>query len=177
MARRALVLLLRVCSTPSGLGEDQSLIREGIVRMLEPAGFDVVGWAADARDVARKARVPSRRAVHTHRYPAAPGWMRSQEVFGLARGAVRRPLRRSLSLAARVRLTSASGTIRSRTPVLAHDAYAAKTMVGSPGCQRLLRRRRSGPAQAGGPGHQLRAGGVAGSGLGGRRTARTDDVL
>jgi hypothetical protein len=116
MARLALALVLRVCSTSSGVGEDQSQIREGIIRMLEPAGFDVGGWAADARDVVRKAR--AHRAVHRQRYPAAPGWMRSQEVFGLARGAVRRRLRRSLSLAARVRLTSASGTIRSRAPVL-----------------------------------------------------------
>jgi DNA-binding NarL/FixJ family response regulator len=30
------------------VGEDQTLVREGIVRMLEHAGFDVVGAAADA---------------------------------------------------------------------------------------------------------------------------------
>jgi DNA-binding NarL/FixJ family response regulator len=37
------------------VGEDQSLVREGIVRVLEGAGFDVVGTAADAPDLLRKA--------------------------------------------------------------------------------------------------------------------------
>ena len=36
------------------VGEDQLLVREGIVRVLEQAGFDVVGVAADARDLLRK---------------------------------------------------------------------------------------------------------------------------
>ena len=36
------------------VGEDSPLVREGIVRMLEQAGFDVVGVAADARDLLRK---------------------------------------------------------------------------------------------------------------------------
>ncbi len=36
------------------VGEDQALLREGIVRLLEEAGFDVVGQAADAVDLRRK---------------------------------------------------------------------------------------------------------------------------
>jgi len=37
------------------VGEDQPLVREGIVRVLESAGFEVVGVAADAPDLIRKA--------------------------------------------------------------------------------------------------------------------------
>jgi DNA-binding NarL/FixJ family response regulator len=36
------------------VGEDQALMREGIVRLLEEAGFDVVGQAGDAVDLRRK---------------------------------------------------------------------------------------------------------------------------
>jgi DNA-binding NarL/FixJ family response regulator len=36
------------------VGEDEPLVREGIVRMLEQAGFAVVGVAADAPDLVRK---------------------------------------------------------------------------------------------------------------------------
>jgi len=36
------------------IGEDQALLREGIARLLEEAGFDVVGQAADAVDLRRK---------------------------------------------------------------------------------------------------------------------------
>ena len=36
------------------IGEDQALMREGIVRLLEEAGFDVVGQAGDANDLRRK---------------------------------------------------------------------------------------------------------------------------
>jgi DNA-binding NarL/FixJ family response regulator len=36
------------------VGEDQLLVREGIVRVLEQAGFQVVGVAADAQDLLRK---------------------------------------------------------------------------------------------------------------------------
>jgi DNA-binding NarL/FixJ family response regulator len=38
------------------VGEDQALVREGIVRMLERAGFDVVGTAGDAVDLVQKTR-------------------------------------------------------------------------------------------------------------------------
>jgi DNA-binding NarL/FixJ family response regulator len=38
------------------VGEDQLIVREGIVRVLEGAGFEVVGVAADAEDLVRKAR-------------------------------------------------------------------------------------------------------------------------
>src|SRR5215207_2541222 len=38
------------------VGADQPIVREGIVRVLEEAGFDVVGVAADAEDLVRKAR-------------------------------------------------------------------------------------------------------------------------
>jgi len=38
------------------VGEDQPLMREGIVRVLEDAGLEVVGVAADAEDLIRKAR-------------------------------------------------------------------------------------------------------------------------
>jgi DNA-binding NarL/FixJ family response regulator len=38
------------------IGEDQALLREGIVRLLEEAGFDVVGQAGDAVDLRRKVR-------------------------------------------------------------------------------------------------------------------------
>jgi DNA-binding NarL/FixJ family response regulator len=37
------------------VGEDQPLVREGIVRVLEKAGFEVVGVAGDAPDLLRKA--------------------------------------------------------------------------------------------------------------------------
>jgi DNA-binding NarL/FixJ family response regulator len=36
------------------IAEDQPLLREGIVRLLEEAGFDVVGQAGDAVDLRRK---------------------------------------------------------------------------------------------------------------------------
>lgn len=36
------------------VGEDQALVREGVVRMLERAGFDVVGTAGDAVDLVAK---------------------------------------------------------------------------------------------------------------------------
>jgi DNA-binding NarL/FixJ family response regulator len=39
------------------VGEDQPLVREGVVRALEVAGFDVVDTAANARDLVRKAAV------------------------------------------------------------------------------------------------------------------------
>ena len=37
------------------VADDSVLLREGIVRLLEDAGFDVVGQAADAEDLVRKA--------------------------------------------------------------------------------------------------------------------------
>jgi DNA-binding NarL/FixJ family response regulator len=37
------------------VGEDQPIVREGIVRVLEHAGFEVVGVASDAEDLVRKA--------------------------------------------------------------------------------------------------------------------------
>jgi DNA-binding NarL/FixJ family response regulator len=37
------------------VGEDQPLVREGIVRVLEEAGFEVVAVAGDASDLVRKA--------------------------------------------------------------------------------------------------------------------------
>jgi DNA-binding NarL/FixJ family response regulator len=38
------------------IGEDSVLLREGIVRLLAEAGFDVVAQAGDAEDLVRKAR-------------------------------------------------------------------------------------------------------------------------
>jgi DNA-binding NarL/FixJ family response regulator len=38
------------------VGEDQALMREGIVHVLESAGFEVVGTAADADELLRKTR-------------------------------------------------------------------------------------------------------------------------
>ncbi len=37
------------------VGEDQSFVREGIVRVLDDGGFEVVGTASDARDLIRLA--------------------------------------------------------------------------------------------------------------------------
>jgi DNA-binding NarL/FixJ family response regulator len=37
------------------VGEDEPFVREGIVRVLERADFEVAGTAADARDLVRKA--------------------------------------------------------------------------------------------------------------------------
>jgi DNA-binding NarL/FixJ family response regulator len=37
------------------VGEDQPFVREGIVRVLQDGGFEVVGTAADARDLTRMA--------------------------------------------------------------------------------------------------------------------------
>jgi DNA-binding NarL/FixJ family response regulator len=37
------------------VGEDEPIVREGIIRVLEEAGFDVVGIAGDAEDLIRKA--------------------------------------------------------------------------------------------------------------------------
>jgi DNA-binding NarL/FixJ family response regulator len=39
------------------VGEDQALVREGVVRMLERAGVEVVATAGDAVDLVRKTRV------------------------------------------------------------------------------------------------------------------------
>jgi DNA-binding NarL/FixJ family response regulator len=39
------------------VGEDQPIVREGIVHVLTDSGFDVVGTAGDARDLVRKARL------------------------------------------------------------------------------------------------------------------------
>jgi DNA-binding NarL/FixJ family response regulator len=49
--REALVITARVV-----VGEDQPLVREGIVRVLEESGYEVVGTAGDATDLIRKAR-------------------------------------------------------------------------------------------------------------------------
>jgi DNA-binding NarL/FixJ family response regulator len=38
------------------VGEDQPLVREGVVHILQEAGFDVVGVAGDGDDLVRKAR-------------------------------------------------------------------------------------------------------------------------
>ena len=38
------------------VADDTALIREGVARILEGAGFDVVGKAADAEDLMRKVR-------------------------------------------------------------------------------------------------------------------------
>lgn len=38
------------------IGEDQDIVREGIIRVLENGGFEVVGAASDARDLVGKAR-------------------------------------------------------------------------------------------------------------------------
>lgn len=38
------------------IGEDQALMREGLVLLLERCGFDVAGVAADGEDLVRKAR-------------------------------------------------------------------------------------------------------------------------
>jgi DNA-binding NarL/FixJ family response regulator len=38
------------------VGEDQPLVREGVVHVLSEAGFEVVGVAADAKDLIRKTR-------------------------------------------------------------------------------------------------------------------------
>jgi DNA-binding NarL/FixJ family response regulator len=40
------------------VGEDEPLVREGIVRVLEEAGFEVVGVAGDADELVRKAGGP-----------------------------------------------------------------------------------------------------------------------
>jgi DNA-binding NarL/FixJ family response regulator len=47
------------------VGEDQPLVRAGIVRVLEEAGFEVVGTAGDAADLLRKARAHSPDVVIT----------------------------------------------------------------------------------------------------------------
>jgi len=39
------------------VGEDQPIVREGIVHVLTDSGFDVVGTVGDARDLVRKARL------------------------------------------------------------------------------------------------------------------------
>jgi DNA-binding NarL/FixJ family response regulator len=38
------------------VGEDQPFVREGVVRVLQDGGFDVVAAAADARDLIQMAR-------------------------------------------------------------------------------------------------------------------------
>jgi DNA-binding NarL/FixJ family response regulator len=57
------------------IGEDQALLREGIVRLLSDAGFEVVAEAGDAPDLLRK--------VAAHKPDVAiidvqmpPGWSR-----------------------------------------------------------------------------------------------------
>jgi DNA-binding NarL/FixJ family response regulator len=44
------------CTPRVLVGEDQPLVREGVVHVLREAGFDVVAVAADAEDLVRKAR-------------------------------------------------------------------------------------------------------------------------
>jgi DNA-binding NarL/FixJ family response regulator len=39
------------------VGEDQPIVREGIVHVLQDSGFEVVGTAADARELVRKAHL------------------------------------------------------------------------------------------------------------------------
>ena len=38
------------------VADDSVLLREGLVRLLEEAGFEVVGQAGDAEDLLRKVR-------------------------------------------------------------------------------------------------------------------------
>ena len=47
------------------VGEDQPLVREGIVRVLEASGFEVVATAGDARELVRKAAALSPDVVVT----------------------------------------------------------------------------------------------------------------
>ena len=54
------------------VGEDQPFVREGIVHVLQDGGFDVVGTAADARDLMRMADA-YRPDVDRRRHPDAPG--------------------------------------------------------------------------------------------------------
>jgi DNA-binding NarL/FixJ family response regulator len=44
------------------IGGDRALVREGVVRMVERAGFPVVGTAADARELVDVVRAPSHAA-------------------------------------------------------------------------------------------------------------------
>ncbi len=45
------------------IGEDQALLGEGIVRLLEDSGFEVVAQAGDAPDLLRKVGPHNHRAV------------------------------------------------------------------------------------------------------------------
>jgi DNA-binding NarL/FixJ family response regulator len=47
------------------VGEDQPIVREGIVHVLTDGGFEVVGTAADARDLVRKAHIDRPEVVVT----------------------------------------------------------------------------------------------------------------
>jgi DNA-binding NarL/FixJ family response regulator len=47
------------------VGEDSPLVREGVVRVLEAGGFDVVATSGDARDLVAKARAYRPRVVVT----------------------------------------------------------------------------------------------------------------
>ena len=54
------------------IGEDDVLMREGIVRVLSEAGFDIVGQAGDADAFLRKA-LAHRRRCGCRRHPDAAG--------------------------------------------------------------------------------------------------------
>jgi DNA-binding NarL/FixJ family response regulator len=47
------------------VGEDQPIVREGIVHVLTDSGFEVVGTAADARELVRKAHIDRPEVVVT----------------------------------------------------------------------------------------------------------------
>ena len=47
------------------VGEDQPIVREGIVHVLTDGGFEVVGTAADARELVRKAHIDRPEVVVT----------------------------------------------------------------------------------------------------------------
>ena len=55
------------------IAEDSVLLREGVARLLEDAGFEVVGQAGDAEDLLRKvARPQARRRDRRHPHAADP---------------------------------------------------------------------------------------------------------
>ena len=62
------------------VGEDQSFVREGIVRVLQEGGFDVAGTTADARDLVRMAGVHVDLAPKSLEFDDRPGRVRDRIV-------------------------------------------------------------------------------------------------
>ena len=127
------------------IAEDSVLLREGVARLLEEAGFEVVGQAGDAEDLLRKvARAPARRrrgrhphAADAHRRGAAGGAGRSAPSCPGTACSCSRSTSRSdtrcelLARRRRGRRLPAQGPGRRRRPLHGRDPRGRRRRVGA----------------------------------------------